>query len=138
MSTFLQSRAVTALSVVRISVAGLIFIHGATRALIGGVAPFGGWLETQGFPMGIAWAGAVTGYELVAPILIVLGRFVTWACLGHVGILTLGMFMVHLPSGWFVVGAGRNGMEYSVLLIVCLLSVAYAYAPFAIGRKANA
>ena len=28
--------------------------------------------------------------------------------------------MVHMPAGWFVVGLGRNGMEYSALLIVCL------------------
>jgi putative oxidoreductase len=68
----------------------------------------------------------------------VLGRFVSLACLGHVGILALGLFMVHLPEGWFVVGLGRNGVEYSVFLIVSLLAVAYAYAPIPIGRKANA
>lgn len=123
----------TGLAAVRIAVAALIFIHGATRASIGGVAPFGGWLETQGFPMGIAFAWAVTIYELIAPLLIIAGRFVFWACLGHIFILTLGAIMVHLPAGWFVVGAGRNGVEYSVLLVVCLAAVAYAHAPF--GRK---
>ncbi|NOT35288.1 MAG: hypothetical protein HOP12_14180 [Candidatus Eisenbacteria bacterium] len=30
---------------------------------------------------------------------------------------------VHAKAGWFVVGAGRNGAEYSVLLIVALLCV---------------
>jgi putative oxidoreductase len=38
-----------------------------------------------------------------------------------------------MPHGWFVVGLGRNGMEYSVLLIVCLLAVAYAHAPLRFG-----
>jgi hypothetical protein len=28
------------------------------------------------------------------------------------------------PKGWFVVGGGRNGMEYSVLLILCLVVIA--------------
>ena len=37
--------------------------------------------------------------------------------------LAVGIALVHAPSGWFVVGLGRNGMEYSVLLIVCLVAV---------------
>jgi len=122
-----------ALDVVRIVVALLIFIHGASRLAFGGVEPFGEWLGTQGFPVGIAFAWAVTIYELIAPVLIILRRFVFWACLGHIGILALGAVMVHLPAGWFVVGLGRNGMEYSVLLIACLGAVAYAHAPF--GKK---
>ena len=32
--------------------------------------------------------------------------------------------MVHFREGWFVVGGGRNGFEYSVLLIVCFAAVA--------------
>ena len=41
-----------------------------------------------------------------------------------------GLFMVHAPFGWFVVGAGRNGMEYSALLIVCLLLVGWQHRGF--------
>jgi putative oxidoreductase len=122
-----------ALAVVRIAVAILILIHGVFRAVSGGAAPFGGWLESQGWPMGLAIAWAITVYEMTAPLLLIAGRFVTPAALGHVFILGMGAWMVHLPSGWFVVGAGRNGMEYSVLLIVCLLAVAWAHAPW--GRK---
>jgi putative oxidoreductase len=77
----------------------------------------------------LAFAWAVTAYELTAPIAIMLRRFVTIACLGHIFILTLGMFMVHAPAGWFVVGLGRNGVEYSILLISCLSAVAYAHWP---------
>jgi len=40
--------------------------------------------------------------------------------------LTMGIILVHFPEGWFVVGAGRNGMEYSVLLIVCFVSVFFS------------
>ncbi len=35
----------------------------------------------------------------------------------------MGIVLVHAPAGWFVVGHGRNGMEYSVLLIAALLCV---------------
>jgi putative oxidoreductase len=118
-----------ALAAIRIGVALLIFIHGAARVAAGGVVPFGGCLEGQGFPVGIAWAWGVTGYELVAPALIIVRRWVSLLCLGHVGILALGMVMVHLPNGWFVVGLGRNGVEYSVLLILCLLAIAWTEWP---------
>ncbi|HKJ16853.1 MAG TPA: hypothetical protein VJ984_05875 [Xanthomonadales bacterium] len=44
-------------------------------------------------------------------------------------IYAVGIVLVHAPEGWFVVGLGRNGMEYSVLLIVCLLSNAWLHSP---------
>ncbi len=120
-----------ALSIVRIAVAVLIFIHGAFRATHWDpyVTGFGQWLEGVGFPHGFYWAAAVTIYELIAPIFIVARRFVTLACLGHIVIVGLGAVLVHYPAGWFVVGAGRNGMEYSMLLLACLIAVAWAYAP---------
>lgn len=40
-----------------------------------------------------------------------------------------GAVLVHLPAGWFMVGLGRNGMEYSVLLIVCLAVLGWVHAP---------
>lgn len=119
------------LSVVRIALAVLIFIHGAFRASHWDpyVTGFGEWLSTMGFPHGFYWAAAVTLYELIAPLFILARRFVTAACLGHMIIIALGAYLVHLPDGWFVVGAGRNGMEYSVLLLTGLGAVAWAYAP---------
>jgi len=56
-------------------------------------------------------------------------RWTSLAALGHAAILTLGMILVHWPEGWFVVGGGRNGMEYSVLLIISLLAIAWAWWP---------
>ncbi|MGE0529724.1 MAG: DoxX family protein [Hyphomonadaceae bacterium] len=119
------------LSIVRIAVAILIFIHGAFRAFHWdpNVTGFGEWLSSLGFPEGFYWAAAVTIYELVGPLFILARRFVTLACVGHIVIVGLGMFLVHYPAGWFVVGAGRNGMEYSVLLLAGLIAVAWAYAP---------
>lgn len=118
-----------ALDAVRIGVAGLIFVHGAARFIYGGIEPFGGWLESIGFPFGLQQAWAVTIYELVAPLFIVARRFVTVACLGHIFILSVGLVLVHAPAGWFVVGLGRNGVEYSVLLILCLICIAWAHWP---------
>jgi uncharacterized membrane protein YphA (DoxX/SURF4 family) len=36
-----------------------------------------------------------------------------------------GLVMVHAPEGWFVVGGGRNGMEYAAMLIVMMLALAW-------------
>ena len=35
--------------------------------------------------------------------------------------------LASLATGWFVVGLGRNGVEYSVLIIACLLANAWAH-----------
>ena len=46
------------LDLVRWVLATLLFIHGLARVLAGGVAPFGAFLDAQGFPAGLvlAWA----------------------------------------------------------------------------------
>lgn len=120
-----------ALSALRIGLAVLLFIHGAFRAAHWEpyVTGFGAWLGSIGFPFGLYWAIAVTLYEIVAPLFLLARRFVTLACLGHIVIVGLGLVLVHWPAGWFVVGAGRNGMEYSVLLLIGLAAIAWAHAP---------
>ncbi len=119
------------LSLLRVGLAVLLFIHGAFRASHWDpyVTGFGEWLDSLGFPEGLYWAIAVTLYELIAPFFLLARRFVTLACLGHIVIVALGIVLVHWPAGWFVVGAGRNGMEYSVLLLIGLIAVAWAHAP---------
>lgn len=107
----------------RIALAGIIAAHGWARLLAGGVVPFGDFLDQQGFPYGLYWAAAVTGIEIIGSLLLLLGRFTAvWAVLFSL-IYALGIVLVHARAGWFVVGLGRNGAEYSVLLIVCLLAL---------------
>jgi len=36
-----------------------------------------------------------------------------------------GIVTVHFQEGWFVVGAGRNGMEFSFILIAVLLAILF-------------
>ena len=122
------AKAVFSLEILRIVLALLILIHGVFRATMSGVPPFGVWLESQGFPFGIGWAWLVTIIELAGPLLLLSRRLVAPVALLHAFILSIGMVLVHLPFGWFVVGAGRNGMEYSVLLIAGLLLVAWSYS----------
>lgn len=116
--------------VLRVSTALLLAVHGYYRFATGGVTPFGGYLTATGVPLGSAVAWGITLFEMVAFLPLVLGRFVLPVAAGHVLILAAGIVMVHGPEGWFVVGGGRNGVEYSVLLIACLVSTALAHPPF--------
>lgn len=109
----------------RLSLAALLAAHGWARLLGGGIVPFGEWLQSQGLPAGFYLAAAVTGFEIIATLLYAAGKWIWQLSLGFIGIYSVGLLMVHAPFGWFVVGAGRNGMEYSVLLIICLALVGF-------------
>lgn len=116
-------RAAVGLLVLRLVLAGLIAAHGWARWYHGGVAPFGQWLDGLGFPFGMAIAIGVTVIEIVGTPVYALGRLLLPLSLAYSAIYLTGIVLVHAPAGWFVVGLGRNGMEYSVLLIACLLIV---------------
>jgi putative oxidoreductase len=112
----------TALITVRVAVAALMFVHGAARISNGTVDDLGTFLGSQGLPLGFYIAWAITLFELVGSVLLAIGFYTCIGCLLFAAELTPGIAMVHWKSGWFVVGAGNNGMEYSVLLIACLLA----------------
>ena len=107
----------------RLTLAGLITTHGWARWLAGGVAPFGAFLESQGFPAGFYLAAAITALEIVGSVALALGRTAAPLCILFACVYAAGIALVHAKAGWFVVGPGRNGAEYSVLLIVALLAV---------------
>lgn len=113
--------------VLRWTLAGLIAAHGWARLVAGGVEPFGQWLDSQGLPFGFAIAAAITAIEIIGTPLYATGRFVPALSALYSLIYAVGIAMVHAKAGWFVVGLGRNGAEYSVLLIVCLLCVGYQH-----------
>ena len=115
-----------AIVIIRLTVAALLFVHGAARISNGTVDDFGGFLGSKGFPLGFYIAWAITLFELVASVMLAVG-FYTWVIALLFALeLAAGIAMVHWKEGWFVVGAGRNGMEYSALLIASLLAIAYA------------
>ena len=115
------------LVLLRISVALLLGIHGYSRALSGGATLFGQYLAESGIPLGGGLAWGITGFEMIGSVLLLLGRFVPWIAAGHAAILLGGIVMVHAREGWFVVDGGRNGVEYSVLLLVSLAVIAWSH-----------
>lgn len=116
----------TALIFIRVVLAVLMFVHGAARISYGTVGGFGEFLGSQGLPLGFYVAWTITIFELVASVLLAAGFYAWIIALIFAGHLIVGIFLVHSKDGWFVVGHGRNGMEFSVLLIASFLAIAYA------------
>ncbi len=116
----------TALIFIRVVLAILMFVHGAARISSGTVDDLGGFLGSQGIPLGFYLAWAITIFELVGSVALAVGFHAWILALVFALHLLIGIALVHWKEGWFVVGAGRNGIEYSVLLIASFLAVAYA------------
>ncbi len=127
MSILLTSKQQHAIVILRIVVSVLMFIHGFVRVYYGGVSPFGGFLSSVSFPFGVAIAWGITIFELIGSVLLSIGLFVTPIAMIFAFELLMGIVLVHSKAGWFVVGLGRNGMEYSVLLITIMLALAYSH-----------
>lgn len=117
------------LALIRIVLAGLLFVHGVARTTQGTVDDFGVFLDGSGIPLGLGVAWFVTLFELGAAPILAWGRAIAPISLVFAAIYACGIWLVHWSQGWFVVGAGRGGMEYSVLILACLLGLAWAHRP---------
>src|SRR5687768_1091869 len=122
-----QNRQETALTFLRIAVSVLMLVHGIARISLGIVDDFGEFLTTGGFPFGLYLAWAITIFEIIGSIVLASGFYASILSIIFAIHLTAGIFLVHLKEGWFVVGAGRNGVEYSVLLIILFLIIAFSH-----------
>ena len=121
-----KSREEVAFIVLRIIVAIIIASHGWHRLISGGYEPFGDWLSSQGFPLGFGIALGITLVEVIGSLFLVIGKKLPYLCALYIVIYFTGLLLVHLPHGWFVVGSGSNGIEYSTLLIAALFCIGYA------------
>jgi len=133
-------RVALALVILRGAVASVFVIHGLGRWALDLVAPFAGYFAAHGVPAPAVWPWVVTVIEVAGGVLLAVGVGVrpltAWFALQ----ILVGIATIHAPAGWFVVGAGRNGMEYSALIVVCLLVtwLTADLAPGLGGKKAPA
>lgn len=111
--------------ILRIAVAITLLAHSIPVMLNNGVNDFGNlYLDQVGFaPFGLAIAWAIKISHVICAVLLVLNKFVNTAAFITIFILVAGIVMIHFKEGWFVVGLGRNGMEFNFLLICVLISI---------------
>lgn len=82
------------------------------------------FLNQKGFaPFGVFIAWSIVIFQVISSILILINLYAKLAAAVNIIILIMGIVLVHFKEGWFVVGAGRNGMEFSVLLIFVLVAI---------------
>ena len=113
-----------ALTFLRVVVAVLMIVHGLARIYLGIVDDFGTFLTANNFPLGFYLAWAITLFEIIGGISLAVGYYVAPLAIIFAVHMFAGILLVHLKEGWFVVGAGRNGVEYSVLLIAAFITIA--------------
>lgn len=113
--------------ILRWAVAIILIMHSVPGMFNNGVNDFGNlYLNQIGFnPIGVPLAWAIKLSHLAAAICLILEKYIRWAAIITIVILISGIVMIHFNEGWFVVGGGRNGMEFNFLLIAALLAIMF-------------
>lgn len=108
--------------ILRYTIVAILLMHGVTALANGSISGFGGHLNDIGFaPAGIVLAYLIKISHVVCAALLVLNKYVRWACVVTIAILVMGIILVHGRNGWFVIGGGTNGVEFNLLLIAGLI-----------------
>lgn len=118
---------------IRFSLLIVLLAHSIPTMLDGSINNFGNlYLNAVGFaPIGLPLAWAIKLSHVACAAGLFLEKYIPrWLFVGlvliTVFVLIMGIAMVHSPEGWFVVGAGRNGVEFNILLICILLSTLFS------------
>ncbi|MBP9927319.1 MAG: DoxX family protein [Cyclobacteriaceae bacterium] len=113
--------------ILRWAVAIILIMHSVSGMFNNGVNDFGNlYLNQIGFnPIGVPLAWAIKLSHLAAAICLILEKYIRWAAIITIVVLLSGIAMIHFKEGWFVVGGGRNGMEFNFLLIAALLTIMF-------------
>ncbi len=108
-------------TILRVTLGLIMFSHGIARIIYSTVNNFGAFLNSKGFLFGIMTAWTITLLDIFMGICLMLGYGIKWISLWFTFVLLMGIILVHFQNGWFVVGHGQGGVEYSSLLIICLI-----------------
>ncbi|MBJ2124120.1 DoxX family protein [Flavobacterium sp. IB48] len=111
----------------RIAMAIILLTHSVSGMFNNGINDFGNlFLNQIGFaPYGVILAWSIKLSHVVAAILLLVNKYIKLAGFVTIFVLIMGIVLVHFKEGWFVVGGGRNGVEYNFLLIIVLLAIMY-------------
>lgn len=108
----------------RFPVAVILLMHSIPTIMNGSINDFGNlYLNQIGFdPLGLYIAWAIKLSHVACALCFLLERYMKPAALITIFILLMGIIILHIKEGWFVVGGGRNGIEFNFLLIFVLLT----------------
>jgi len=111
----------------RLAMIVILIAHSVPGMFNNGINDFGNlYLNQIGFaPIGVYLAWIIKLSHIVNAVCLIFDKWVRWTGWITISILVTGIIMVHYPNGWFVVGAGRNGVEFNFLMIFVLLTIMY-------------
>ena len=111
----------------RFAVAIILLVHSVFGMFDGGINAFGNlYLNQIGFaPIGLYLAWAIKLSHVGAAICLLLNKYIKLASIITIFVLVMGIVLIHFKEGWFVVGGGRNGVEFNLLLIFVLLTLIF-------------
>lgn len=109
--------------ILRVTLFIILIMHSIPGMFNGGVNAFGEhYLNGVGFaPVGVPLAWAIKLSHVACAVLLLMNRYINFAAIITIVILIAGIVMLHFKEGWYVVGGGRNGSEFNVLMIAALL-----------------
>jgi len=119
-----------AYAILRIAMLIVLLSHSVIGMFDGGINDFGNlYLNKVGFaPYGVILAWIIKLSHVACALLLTLNKYIRLACIATISVLMAGIVMVHFKEGWFVVGGGRNGVEYNFVLICVLMAIAFLNA----------
>ena len=111
----------------RFSIAIILLAHSIPSFLDNSINDFGNlYLNQNGFaPVGVYIAWTIKISHVVAALGLLLEKYVKLVSIVTIFILLMGIIMVHYQEGWYVVGGGRNGVEFNFLLIFAFLTLIF-------------
>lgn len=115
------------LSFLRIALMIIFLVHAVGGMFNNGINDFGNlYLNKVGFaPIGLPLAWSIKLSHVALAISLFTDKYLKITAIITILILLVGIYLVHLPNGWFVVGGGTGGVEFNFLLIMALLSIIY-------------
>lgn len=112
------------LTILRV-VLGVIWIAHGVPKLTGGIEGTVNFLGGLGIPAPVLAAWFVALLESLGGFLLLVGWLVTPVALLLSIEMLVGIIVLHAPNGFYVVGSGHDGIEFSLLLIASLLAMIF-------------
>ncbi len=111
----------------RFPVAVILLVHSITGMFNNGINDFGNlYLNQIGFaPIGVLLAWLIKLSHVFSAICLLINKYIKPAAIITIFMLVMGIILIHFKEGWFVVGGGRNGIEFNFLLIFVLLKLMF-------------
>lgn len=106
----------TALTILRVAVGAMIFVHGYRKAFVGaGLNGTAGWFHSIGMRRARIHAWLAIATEMIAGVCLILGLATSFASACLIGVMVVAFWIVHRDKGFMITD---EGWEYVAMIAV--------------------